>query len=217
MMKASLLNVDSAPLYDVLRAESVTRWHIVETTKQQSVAEHTFNVMLIGYALIQYLYKDHSARNKAACSFLGLALKHDLEEVYTGDIPSITKETEVHLPDLRLFPVGTTTVSRDVKAVLYFADVMESYRFVRLYGRGAYAKSVEEGLRNDIESAANPITDSEKPWKEAIAAFMSIMDSPKANSLRDVLGTEDGLRLTSRIDRIFNPPVEERAAVEEER
>lgn len=75
-------------LRDKLRAQNIIRWQIVDVEKKQSIAEHTFNVMLIAYEISKEsgLYAE-----RGYSEFLEYLMHHDLPEVLTGDIPTVTK------------------------------------------------------------------------------------------------------------------------------
>jgi len=79
---------DRSELESVMRFHAVKRWHMIDTTRQQTLAEHSANVALLAYVIA----------NGAPQMFFGpaegvttAALVHDLGEVFTGDIPSHTK------------------------------------------------------------------------------------------------------------------------------
>ena len=71
-------------IQDILRAQYVKRWTIVNTTRNQSLAEHTFNVTMIARAICKVHGIDDVEVMKAC-------LAHDLDEILTGDIPTPTK------------------------------------------------------------------------------------------------------------------------------
>ena len=69
---------------EIMLAQQVGRWNIVRATKNQSVAEHMYNVCMIARAICSRLKIDDTMVMKAA-------LEHDLDEVFTGDIPHPAK------------------------------------------------------------------------------------------------------------------------------
>lgn len=74
-------------LADMLNLENVPRWVICPRLKQQSVAEHSFNVAAMVLRMCNLLFygRDHAA------DLMMEALMHDADEAYTGDIPSTYK------------------------------------------------------------------------------------------------------------------------------
>lgn len=77
------------------RGAGVTRCHTVKTIMNQSVGEHTFNVMMILLALVPQGYRDHLN------VLLQMAAYHDLPEQATGDVPAPAKWNDAVL-DARL-------------------------------------------------------------------------------------------------------------------
>ena len=75
-------------LAEQLRLQVVQRWNIVHTVKTQSVAEHSFNVVLI---VREMCYKIPTIDPLDRKSLMIRALDHDMEEVFTGDLPSTSK------------------------------------------------------------------------------------------------------------------------------
>lgn len=71
-------------IHDMMRLATVRRWGIVATLREQSVAEHTFNVVMISRAICSYMEWDDTEVIKCA-------LDHDLDEAIIGDIPTPTK------------------------------------------------------------------------------------------------------------------------------
>ena len=105
-------------IQDQVRLSSVKRWHIIDTLKEQSVAEHTLNVMLIvrevytrlGWKVMGDQFND--------------VLDHDMDEVLTGDIPSPAK------PKKDWSEVSTEYL------ILKACDIVEGLVFINHYGMG---------------------------------------------------------------------------------
>ena len=78
-------------ILDQLHLANVQRWHLMQTVKPQSVAEHSYGVAVIVLELINRMlkYDSHLVINKER--LLIQSLMHDSDEVLTGDIPSPTK------------------------------------------------------------------------------------------------------------------------------
>lgn len=90
------MDITSLTLADILRAQHVTRWHILrEYGRTQSVAEHSYNVAMIARAVLQAICSNGLAgiTNYEALlpKVLQWALIHDLPEVVLGDTVTITK------------------------------------------------------------------------------------------------------------------------------
>jgi hypothetical protein len=110
---------------DQVRASSVQRWHLVDTTKPQNVADHSFNVAMIGMQLCRLIGKPEWVPHVAVA-----ALEHDLHEVIDGDMPSSAKEPK------------PWPISLAINSVVKAADVLECYFFISEYGTGSHAKAV---------------------------------------------------------------------------
>jgi len=68
----------------------VQRMHIVPTIREHNVAEHTYNAMVIARELC-----NQAKLGIAICrSVMEYLLYHDIEEVYTGDLPAYLKSEE---------------------------------------------------------------------------------------------------------------------------
>ena len=132
----------------VLRASHIYRWQIVDTVRDQSIAEHMYNVWAISYELFGALtdglgIEELLAVNRRALS--DHALTHDLEEVVTGDVPSPMKsalrgtyefkkvedEAKAQMGDG--FP-GPALKGTLAEAVVKLADLIDAYRFLLRYG-----------------------------------------------------------------------------------
>jgi 5'-deoxynucleotidase len=134
-----------------LRASHIKRWHIVETTKQQSVAEHSFNVWLICEEMSAILKFDPSTRLIVA----EYALHHDLPEVFIGDLPTSMKNiyrnsrSEIDELTESLDPKSTTN-NRVANNVVKLADNLEAAMFIALHGVGSHAKSVRKLIEESV-------------------------------------------------------------------
>lgn len=72
------------PLKKARRLAIVNRWSILPTIRQQNVAEHTFQVLVLARNLSEY----HSGYCTAMLSRVTrLAINHDLDEAVKGDEP----------------------------------------------------------------------------------------------------------------------------------
>lgn len=154
-----------------LRLPSIQRWQIVEVSKPQSVADHTFRVWLLATHLWDTLFPvPHNSLDRATLE--RWALFHDVDEVVTGDIPSTVKQTlnravpgavarlkqavhEQHFPSIEAMFRGqmNTTVER----VVDICDIVEAMLYIRKYGEkplcDAVFRSLQQRLLGSIEEA----------------------------------------------------------------
>jgi 5'-deoxynucleotidase len=81
---------------EMMRTGHVTRWQIVRTARQQTVAEHMYRVWIITVQLCRIL--DIGLETASSANIW--ALYHDMPEVLTGDIATPAKEAmRKALPD----------------------------------------------------------------------------------------------------------------------
>lgn len=147
-------------LYDFLRAGHVKRWHIVETTRTQTLAEHLWLVTVIAMDLHQQLL------GAPGSDFMQMALFHDACEIRTGDTPtpgkrlleSIAGSPIFEEADNRLlpppgipYPGDKVGVDDRQLAIIKMADVIEAYHFIEECGVGAHAKHVAKLNRAAVE------------------------------------------------------------------
>lgn len=149
---------------EFLRASHITRWGIVQTARQQNIAEHQYRVWL----LVQH-WGSHAGLNVVEKRCAGqLALIHDLPEIRTGDAPTPHKTPEIKaylagierqiLPEL--FHVERHASAR-VKDFIKFCDTAEAVLFLKVNGLGKHAADVQDLLEQQMidrlsQSAIDP-------------------------------------------------------------
>lgn len=130
-------------IVDKLRASHVTRWHIVATTREQTLADHQWCVTQIAYEIWKRLHPG------APCpaNLLLIALNHDNDEVIEGDIPSPRKPSQ---------PVSDMEVDR---LIVKSADLLDQWNWIRQWGKGRHAMEVmrycTDCLDNFLEECPN--------------------------------------------------------------
>jgi hypothetical protein len=128
-------------IQDILRAHSVKRWVIVSTTRDQSLAEHTFNVVMIARAIAKKYGIDDDNIIKAA-------LEHDLDEIINGDIPTPTKE-RLFNSTKQLYSSGhNRDLSEPEYIIIKAADMLDAIWFLSDYGVGRHSANVTDYLLN---------------------------------------------------------------------
>ena len=141
---------DTLDIQDILRASDVSRWTIVRTAKPQSLAEHTFNVVMIARAICKELGIDDSHITK-------LALEHDLDEVKTGDIPTPAKRyMESQGANIfQLFSGGKNDSDEIERIIIKAADTMESFWFISENGVGRHGEHVKKNMGSKMDKVLN--------------------------------------------------------------
>lgn len=135
----------------VMRLHAVKRWHMIDTTRQQTLAEHSANVALLAMMITRTapinIHLDNHILMAAA------ALVHDVEEAFTGDIPSHTKRMISGLEVLEneiVHPAMIIQVNVDSSALIKLCDLADGIRFVRLHGVDLTAEHAKEGLEDQL-------------------------------------------------------------------
>lgn len=143
---------------DGLRLSGISRWAIIDVYREQSVAEHSYNVMWIAQYFCEVVFVDRVESEQATLSNMAMrwALMHDLGEVYTGDIPAtfknkIREEAEVYEDD-HVPEVGLTRkmIPREVLAIVKVADVMEAILYCKEFVADHDKEKVLEFLHKDL-------------------------------------------------------------------
>jgi len=128
-------------IQDIFRVSGIKRWGIVDTPKEQDVAQHSFNVAHIARELVKRMVEIVDITPEAEPFIMSLvlqwALMHDLSEVFTGDVPTPFKnslnreetawESETVLGFKDRIPKG---VKYEVLMIVKVADILEARKFL---------------------------------------------------------------------------------------
>jgi len=79
-------------LKECLYLHSIPRWGIIDVSRPQNVAEHTYRTMAIAKHLVERIYRKDDDQKKNLTVIWQYLFYHDLPEVLTGDIPSTIKD-----------------------------------------------------------------------------------------------------------------------------
>lgn len=154
------------PIDRALDAQFVRRWNLVATSSPNNVASHSFNVAVISMAIKDRMFNTASIDDGELCKF---AILHDIDEVYTGDLPTPTKEAirnkGVEPNNLFMGQGEEEPPSEAIKKIIKMADLIDNYTFIRQYGVGIRSeraadevgKRLNEAIRNvdsDLSAAA---------------------------------------------------------------
>jgi len=116
------MEIDNIVLSKALSLAHVPRWCIVDTIKNQSVAEHSYNVTVIAMAIYDQIRLYINETGNLKINILEKALLHDIKESITGDIPSPMKCRDEVL-DCSLGD-----------AIVHVSDYIEAIIFIDRYG-----------------------------------------------------------------------------------
>ena len=137
-------------IHDMMRAGSVKRFHIVNTTRIQTLAEHQYGVAILAGEIASRLNLDTAA----VASVMAAAIVHDVGECRSGDIPTPTKRRlreklgEPFDEVLDQFDVKIDKTPQ-VKAILKCADFLESMVFLMEHKVGRHADVVMGDIMDD--------------------------------------------------------------------
>lgn len=148
----------------VMRIHSVKRWHMIDTTRQQTLAEHSANVALLAMTIASMC---PLFRFDSACAIAAAALVHDTPEAFTGDIPTHTKRQIIGLEALEnsvTHPIFRIGVNPSSEALIKLCDLADGIRFIRLHGVDLTARHAREGLEAQFAKKFESVkTDLEWP------------------------------------------------------
>ena len=174
-------------LCDIYRASDVNRWQIVKTAKQQSVAEHSFNVAMIAQRLSGAILAGMGYTEDC----IMWALWHDLPEVFTGDLatplktyitdqcgkdPLVKLEEDVCGGEYRRQHKYAVTAEPVVAAVVKLADLIEAIKFLSQNALTKHGKDIEVKLKGVFASKISEFNDKwpQHNWLLAEAALTEI-------------------------------------------
>ena len=147
-------------IQDRLRAQHVKRWHIVQMAREQSLAEHSFNVAQIAREISVRL--DHSIQLRLRV--VNAALDHDIEEVVRGDAPTPSKGKA------RYQITGVMTLGDVIKV----ADLIDAYIFAKEYAVGRHAGEVREYCWAALQWAIGDMVPDERKVVEKIVDEITV-------------------------------------------
>ena len=119
---------------DKLLLQEVKRYPISYVNRDQSVAEHSFNVLL----LAMYLIEQEGDKDLEA-AVMQYAIYHDIDEIETGDIPSpFKRRLRMECPAVIKLLDGEKFVATEVRAIVKLADCIEAIYYLNHFGGSRY-------------------------------------------------------------------------------
>lgn len=140
------------PMEVIVRFTAVKRWHMIDTAKAQSVAEHSAAVALLAFYIARTCPRVYFGAAVAVATY---GLIHDLAEAVTGDIPTITKRHLSGTKELEymVLPnfVNFGEVPPDhVMELIKLCDLADGIRFIQIHGIGQTARWAAAGLEDQM-------------------------------------------------------------------
>ncbi len=144
-------------LADFLRMGHVKRWHTVNTSAQQTLADHSFMVMLIAMDLYDKMHSIQDNPTDALC-LLTQAMFHDVHEVVMGDMPTTAKpHTPINVMAwatdhlLPVIPYTMTKESERLGRFIKMADVLDAAFWIEQHGVGPHCTGVKDGCWRRVD------------------------------------------------------------------
>lgn len=129
-----------------LRLTQVKRYPICHTNRDQSVAEHTFGVLIIARELALVL-KDPEYLE----AITDYAIVHDMDEVFTGDIPSgFKRRLRAECPEVIRILDPEHNVNDVIKGTVKLADYLEAMYHLMEYGGSRFANRVLDDITENF-------------------------------------------------------------------
>lgn len=163
----------SLTTYEQLRACHTKRWHIVQTHRTQTLAEHSFAVAVIAGSLAAACGYKGLLHDRLRLQLLQTALSHDLIEVRTGDMPTPFKRVLERVGGAGIVERAEDLVDSDhsgamrqsegteIETLVKLADQIEAIFFLQDNGYGQHAIEVLDGLRRNL---AQSVDAAERQW-----------------------------------------------------
>lgn len=152
----------------IIRLNAVKRWHMIDTTRSQTLGEHSATVSLLVYYVARTAPRGFFGDPYRAAT---AALVHDLSEVFTGDIPSHTKKMLSGLEELEaeaLLPVFDIEVSPELRLLIKLCDLMEGIWFITRHGVDMTAQHAKHGLLKQMESR---VAEASATWPDDVFTY----------------------------------------------
>jgi hypothetical protein len=140
-----------------VRLADVKRWGVVAVHKQESVAEHSYQVAGIVFWIYQRFeseLQDLVKRNE----LLEWALLHDLAEIYTGDFPTPMKAKIGGLLNHTIAEFNNTPDNDLILGIVKLADIAQAIVWLTQHGVNRHANSVVLLLRQEYGEKINMLT-----------------------------------------------------------
>lgn len=136
-------------LFEKLRLCQVKRYPICHTNRDQNVAEHSFNVLIIAMELAA-----QTGDKELMVEVISYAIMHDMEEIYTGDIPSpFKRQLRAECPSAAPLLDGLDHPEDEVRAIVKLADYLEAIWYIREFGGSRLAESIKEDIAMNFQNA----------------------------------------------------------------
>ena len=154
---------------EVMRLSNLKRWGIVEMSRTQSVAEHSYNVAMIAAYIVDRLPSEIKPAGLRE-NVINWSLIHDLPELVTGDIPTPIKaliKTSLDGAEKDLFPRISSykdSLCELSRAICKTADYIDAIQFANRF----CVDSRKEEIIDEMKENLGEMIDNME-WDNAIA------------------------------------------------
>ena len=135
------LDCTNISIKDRLRLSSVKRWHMLDTTRVQTVADHSYGVAVIAREIWSAI--PDAVGGSGSCTLavvLCMALDHDVEEIFTGDCHNPRKlDVDEFAEKFKRCWISSDLSRRIVK----LADLVEARQTIMQIGADGYAINIK--------------------------------------------------------------------------
>lgn len=151
------MKVEPLSFYELMRTSHISRWHVINTSKDQNLAEHQYNVAVIGMELYRALVGEEPTAH-----FIAALLFHDSAEIRYGDVPTPGKSFMrqfTNQPNLfekmdaaitPTVPFFDDEVGAELGVLVKLADLIEAAWWIGENGVGAHARIVADKCRHQM-------------------------------------------------------------------
>lgn len=182
--------IERAAVEAVMRFGAVKRWHMIETTGHQTLADHSACVAALAYLIVHSCPGAHFGSGH---TILRRALFHDLPEVFTGDIPTPTKQwlarKELDAMEFSVVPaifLGYADPDHDL--LVKICDLADSIRYIRNRGVDMTAVHALAGLEKQFTAK---LTGARAAWPAVVYSHVADITEFYAYETRKYFAGED--------------------------
>jgi hypothetical protein len=164
-----------------LRLQDIKRWHIVPMMCQQTVADHTYGVIILARAICVIVINEipiidckvwgQERFKECERQVVLAALEHDFNEIGMGDIP--TKDTTLQEFEAKWKKKDL------VDKIVSLADMMEAMFTLQRLCPTAHGRHIEIVLMAKILCGTESMTDNPKINGNISGAILSLIGAPK--------------------------------------
>lgn len=166
--------------YDFMRAGHVSRWHIVNTVRHQTLAEHLYLVTVISMELHSLIKPEE----EVPIDLVVGAMFHDSTEIRAGDTPTPAKDFIRSMAGAEIFdkmeesllpemPYIRGTLNPFLRQIVTLADRIEAAHWIHENKAGIHADMVAKGCWKKMVQTA-----MQYDWVEPVNKVLQSLGMP---------------------------------------